>query len=106
LEVAPGEVAGFLAPLPVRRIWGVGPVAEQRLIDAGFSTIGDLVRADPRALAARLGDWGIALARLGEGRDLSEVEPYRDAVSYSEENTFADDVSSRQELGGGAVRGA
>jgi DNA polymerase-4 len=98
LEVAPAEVAGFLAPLPVRRIWGVGPVAEQRLLAAGFQTIGDLVREEPRALVARLGAWGIALARLGQGRDLSEVEPYRDAVSYSEENTFGDDVSSRQVL--------
>src|SRR4030095_4068589 len=98
LEVAPAEVAGFLAPLPVRRIWGVGPVAEQRLLGAGFETIGDLVRAEPRALEARLGAWGVALARLGQGRDLSEVEPYRDAVSYSEENTFPEDVSSRQVL--------
>jgi DNA polymerase-4 len=97
-EVAPAEVAAFLAPLPVRRIWGVGPVAEQRLVDAGFATIGDLVHADPRALAARFGAWGVALARLGEGNDLSEVEPYRDAVSYSEENTFAEDVSSPQVL--------
>ncbi|TMA22571.1 MAG: DNA polymerase IV [Deltaproteobacteria bacterium] len=98
LEVAPGDVADFLAPLPVRRIWGVGPVAEQRLLAAGYATIGALVRADPRALAARFGPWGVALARLGQGRDLSEVEPYRDAVSYSEENTFADDVSSPQVL--------
>ncbi len=98
LEVAPADVASFLAPLPVRRIWGVGPVAEQRLLGAGFATIGDLVRAEPRALAARLGAWGVALARLGQGRDLSEVEPYRDAVSYSEENTFAHNVSSRRVL--------
>jgi DNA polymerase-4 len=98
LEIAPDGVAAFLAPLPVRRIWGVGPVAEQRLVAAGFQTIGDLVRAEPRALAARLGAWGVALAQLGEGRDLSEVEPYRDAVSYSEENTFAEDVSSRRVL--------
>jgi DNA polymerase-4 len=98
LEVTSDEVAQFLAPLPVRRIWGVGPVAEQRLVGSGFITIGDLVRADPRALAARFGAWGVALARLGKGRDLSEVEPYRDAVSYSEENTFAEDVSSRQVL--------
>src|SRR5215813_2344451 len=60
LEVAPAEVAGFLAPLPVRRIWGVGPVAEARLQGAGFETISDLVRADPRALATRFGDWGLA----------------------------------------------
>src|SRR5262249_16478737 len=98
IEVAARDVAGFLAPLPVRRIWGVGAVAEERLIAAGFRTIGDLVREDPRALAMRLGAWGVARARLGQGRDLSEVEPYREAVSYSEENTFADDVSSRQVL--------
>jgi DNA polymerase-4 len=98
LEVAPGDVADFLSPLPVRRIWGVGPVAEARLRAAGFESIGDLVRAEPRALAAQLGAWGLALARLGRGRDLSEVEPYRDAVSYSEENTFAEDVSSQQVL--------
>jgi DNA polymerase-4 len=98
LEVAADGVGDFLAPLPVRRIWGVGPVAEQRLLDAGFATIGDLVHADPRLLEARLGEWGLALARLGRGRDLSEVEPYRDAVSYSEENTFADDVSRRAVL--------
>ncbi|MEM7409244.1 MAG: DNA polymerase IV [Myxococcota bacterium] len=98
LEVERGGVAAFLEPLPVRRIWGVGPVAEQRLVTAGFRTIGDLVRADPTRLEAQLGDWGLALSRLGRGRDLSEVEPYRDAVSYSEENTFGDDVSDRSVL--------
>lgn len=98
LEVAPADVPGFLAPLPVRRIWGVGPVAERRLHAAGFETIGDLVRAYPTRLEGQLGDWGLALARLGRGLDLSEVEPYRDAVSYSEENTFASDVSDRPTL--------
>jgi DNA polymerase-4 len=98
LEVGPGDVREFLEPLPVRRIWGVGPVAEARLHAAGFETIADLVRADPAALHAGLGDWGLALARLGRGEDLSEVEPYRDAVSYSEENTFGDDVSAREVL--------
>ncbi len=98
LEVGRDAVPAFLEPLPVRRIWGVGPVAEQRLLDAGFATIGDLVRADAADLEARLGEWGLALARLGRGRDLSEVEPYRDAVSYSEENTFARDVASREVL--------
>ena len=98
LEVPRDGVREFLAPLPVRRIWGVGPVAERRLHEAGFETIDDLVRADPRTLEARLGDWGLALARLGRGRDLSEVEPYRDAVSYSEENTFGEDIASHEVL--------
>ena len=98
LEVPPDGIRAFLEPLPVRRIWGVGPVAEERLHRAGYLVIGDLVRADPRSLEAQLGDWGQALARLGRGSDLSEVEPYRDAVSYSEENTFRSDVSDRRTL--------
>jgi DNA polymerase-4 len=98
LEVLPEQVGDFLAPLPVGRLWGVGPVAEQRLLRAGFSRIGDLVAAEPARLQRLLGPWGVALARLGRGLDLSEVEPYRDAVSYSEENTFATDVSELRVL--------
>ena len=43
-----------------------------------------------------LGDWGAGFARLARGQDLREVEPYRGAVSMSEENTFASDVSERR----------
>jgi DNA polymerase-4 len=98
LEVAPEGVAAFLDPLPVRSLWGVGPVAEQRLRRAGFETVGDLARCDPARLRALLGTWGVEMARLARGREVSEVEPYREAVSYSEENTFAADVSSRRVL--------
>jgi DNA polymerase-4 len=98
LEVAPEAVAAFLEPLPVRRLWGVGAVAEQRLLRRGFETVGDLVRCDPERLRGLLGPWGLEIARLARGRELSEVEPYREPVSYSEENTFGADVSSRRVL--------
>ena len=98
LEVAPEGVRDFLDPLPVRRIWGVGPVAERRLAAAGFQRIGDLARCDPARLEGLLGAWGLEVARLARGEDLSEVEPYREAVSYSEENTFGEDVSERRVL--------
>jgi DNA polymerase-4 len=98
LQVPADGVRDFLEPLPLRRIWGVGPVGEQRLRAAGFHTVGDLMRADPARVEKRLGPWGLDVARLGRGGDLSEVEPYRDAVSYSEENTFAGDVSDRRVL--------
>jgi DNA polymerase-4 len=98
LEIYPDRVRAFLDPLPVRRLWGVGPVAEQRLARAGFHNIGDLVRCDAVRLEALLGPWGLEVARLGRGADLSEVEPYRDPVSYSEENTFSEDVSDRGAL--------
>jgi len=93
LEVRAGEVEAFLAPLPLGRIWGVGPVARLRLEGAGLRTIGDLARAAPARLEDLVGSWGLALARLARGEDLREVEPYREAISYSEENTFARDVS-------------
>jgi DNA polymerase-4 len=98
LEVRAEEVADFLEPLPVRRIWGVGPVAEQRLRRRGFETVGDLVHCEPAKLRRLLGPWGLEIARLGRGRDLSDVEAYREPVSYSEENTFAGDVSDRSVL--------
>jgi DNA polymerase-4 len=98
LEVGVSELREFLDPLPVGRIWGVGPVARARLEGAGIRTIGDLARADGRKLRRMLGDWGDHVARLARGIDLREVEPYREAVSISEENTFASDVSSREVL--------
>jgi DNA polymerase-4 len=98
LEVKPGNVGAFLAPLSVARIWGVGPVGQARLAAAGFHRIGDLVRADAAGVASRLGAWGAGVAALARGEDLSEVEPYREPVSYSEENTFAGDVEDRDTL--------
>jgi DNA polymerase-4 len=98
LEVTAGGVADFLEPLPVRSLWGVGPVAEQRLRRLGFETVGDLARHDPEALRRRLGDWGADIGRLARGCELSEVEPYREPVSISEENTFAGDIRDRQVL--------
>ena len=41
LEVPEGQVRDFLAPLPLRRLWGVGAVGEKRLREAGFATLGD-----------------------------------------------------------------
>jgi DNA polymerase-4 len=97
-EIAPSEVRAFLDPLPVGRLWGVGSVAEARLTKLGLRTIGDLARLDRERTHAWLGDWGVAMARLARGEDVRDVEPHRDAVSLSEENTFASDVSDRTAL--------
>ena len=98
LEVPPEAVREFLAPLPVGRIWGVGPVAQARLAAAGLRSIGELAAVEPAHLEALLGDWGLAVAQLARGEDLREVEPWREPVSYSEENTFAEDVAEREVL--------
>ena len=98
LEVPAEGVRGFLDPLPVERLWGVGPVARERLAAIGVRTIGDLSRADARGLERALGHFGAEAARLARGEDLREVEPYREPVSYSEENTFERDVADRATL--------
>lgn len=92
LRVKDKDVKTFLDPLPVQRIWGVGPVSAQRLVAAGLETLGDLAAAEDAALKEQLGDWGVEVARLARGEDIREVEPFRDAVSYSEEHTFMSDV--------------
>jgi DNA polymerase-4 len=98
LEVRLAELRAFLDPLPVSRIWGVGPVATRRLARRGIQTIGDLVRTPEAELRAALGSWGLAVARLARGEDAREVTPYREARSYGEENTFASDVADGARL--------
>jgi DNA polymerase-4 len=99
LEVPADRVRAFLDPLPVGRLWGVGPVAEGRLHGAGLATVGELARAAPERLAALLGAaLGAQLAVLARGDDERPVEPDRAPVSYSEENTFEGDVDDRERL--------
>ena len=99
VEVASEDVRQFLNPLPLRRIWGIGVVAEKKLTSAGFLTLGDLASASDHSLRENFGQWGIEIASLARGQDIREVDPYRDTVSYSEENTFAEDVTDETMLG-------
>jgi DNA polymerase IV len=55
LVVAPEEEAAFLHPLPVDRIWGVGPATARRLRSLGLATVGELARVPERELTAALG---------------------------------------------------
>ncbi|HEY2734062.1 MAG TPA: DNA polymerase IV [Polyangiales bacterium] len=90
-SVSAADSGGFLDALPLRRLFGVGPVSEHALLSAGFSTLGDIARADRRALQAVVGDRAEALIRLARGEDDRPVEAGREAKSYGEENTFEED---------------
>jgi DNA polymerase-4 len=99
LTVVPDDVAAFLAPLPIERMWGVGPKTAPKLRDAGFAVIGDLAAAEGSALSAILGHAGAAHVRpLAQGIDLREVDPARAALSIGAEETFERDVSDRRAL--------
>jgi nucleotidyltransferase/DNA polymerase involved in DNA repair len=97
--VPPGTEAAFLAPLAVRRLWGVGPKLEEQLAKLGVATIGDLAALDPARLERRLGSHGHDLQRLARGEDERAVsgEPWA-AKSLGQEHTYGRDVSDAQRL--------
>jgi len=98
LEVRPGGGAAFLAPLPVARLWGVGPKSARTLAAMDLETVGDIARRDPDALERRLGPSGRSLWEQANAIDPRPVIPDRDAKSIGAEETFDDDLSSVDEL--------
>lgn len=91
--VPPGEEAAFLAPLPIRKLWGVGEVLGRELGKLGVETVGDLARWPREELVARFGAAsGEGLHRASHGQDDSPVTPEHEAKSLSREETFARDV--------------
>lgn len=93
--VTPSEVRSLLGPLPIGWLWGVGPVLERELLEAGFETLGALADCDTRLLCERAGrraaHW-LSLRALARGEDERPVESDRAPKSYGEENTFESDV--------------
>ncbi len=91
--VPPGEVAAFLAPLPVRVISGVGPKTSEVLEGAGVQTIGDLAHFPGRELRKLLGRNAVWLWGIARGLEEVPVEERPDPKSISVERTFDADVS-------------
>lgn len=88
-EVADEEVPEFIAPLPVRKLWGIGHVMEQRLQQMGIATCGDMQRFTRAQLQEMFGKFGHELFDLCRGIDERPVEPHRERKSLSNEETFA-----------------
>ncbi len=91
--VPPGEEAAFLAPLPLRRLPGVGPKTHERLARQGLKTVGDLTRLGPEKLEAQFGQAGKVLWARAVGRDRGEVTPHTTRKSLGHETTFDVDVA-------------
>jgi DNA polymerase-4 len=90
--VPPQDVAAFLEPLPVTRLWGVGPKSAERLADLGIRTVRDVRNADVSLLERKFGSYGPWLARMAWGDDPREVVSSRVAKSRGSETTFARDL--------------
>jgi len=98
-EVPFGDEQAFIAPLSLRKLWGVGPRAHARLQHLGLSTIGDLAAADEEALRRELGDrYAEHLLALARAKDDRPVEPDRERKSLGSETTLEEDVRGLDEV--------
>ncbi|MCO8270670.1 DNA polymerase IV [Actinoplanes sp. TRM 88003] len=70
LEVPAGGELAFLHPLPVERLWGVGPVTSAKLREHRITTVADVARIGEAALVSMLGS--------GAGRHLHALSQNRD----------------------------
>ncbi|MGV9818062.1 DNA polymerase IV [Nocardia xishanensis] len=97
--VSPGEQESLLAALPVRKLWGIGPVAEGKLRSVGIETVGAFA-ALPESEAVSLlgGSVGAALHRLARGIDDRPVAERAEAKQISAENTYETDIVTLAQL--------
>ncbi len=96
--VPPDSERGFLAPLPVKKLTGIGPKTSALLISAGVDTLGDLAGKPDFWLEKRIGKRGLELARHARGEDYREVAPRSGAKSVSVETTFPRDIGDAELL--------
>jgi DNA polymerase-4 len=89
----------LLAGLPVRRLWGIGPVAEDKLHRLGIQTIGQFAELTDAEVADVLGATvGPALHRLARGIDDRPVAERAEAKQISAESTFPEDLTTLDQL--------
>jgi DNA polymerase-4 len=89
LVVAPDRELEFLHPLPVERLWGVGPVTAAKLRDRGLHTVGEVAALPEPALLAMLGQAsGRHLNALAHNRDPRPVEVGRRRKSIGSQHAL------------------
>ena len=96
--VPPGTEAEYLAPLPIGRLWGIGPKTQARLGAERITRIGEFAVLSDDRVAALFGRWGKELRELARGNDTRPVVAERETRSVSSETTFEFDVRDVAEL--------
>ena len=91
--VSPGDERNFLAPLGVRKLWGIGPKAAESLISEGIQTIGDFAAMSPEWFRVRFGKSGSSLRALSHGTDERGLDLTSERKSFSAETTLAEDTA-------------
>ncbi|GAA3022947.1 DNA polymerase IV [Microbacterium dextranolyticum] len=99
LIVSEPETAPFLAALPVRALWGVGPKAAEALEARGIRLVSDILASPQRVIERALGPTGgERVWLLAHGQDPREVETERVEKSIGHEETFLHDIADRATL--------
>ncbi|HEY6078840.1 MAG TPA: DNA polymerase IV [Polyangiaceae bacterium] len=93
--VPPGAERATLEPLPIRYLWGIGPVLGDKLTALGIRTIGELARAPSELVARAAGERAAYFMALARGVDARPVVAERAPKSIGEESTFDGDVLER-----------
>lgn len=89
----PRKIQSILDPLPIGKMWGVGPATEAKLARRGVRTFADLRKLTEQQLASDAGEEDASrLARLSRGIDDRPVVPSREAKSVGHEQTFREDL--------------
>nr|WP_280250259.1 DNA polymerase IV [Nocardia abscessus] len=97
--ISPVEQPRLLAGLPVRKLWGIGPVAESRLRSLGIETVGAFAALpESEAMSILGGSVGAALHRLARGIDDRPVAERTEAKQISAETTYETDIVSLDQL--------
>jgi DNA polymerase IV len=96
--VPPDDAKAWLAPLPISRLWGVGPKTEARLQAIGLYTIGEVANADPAFLSAQLGSAGLHFHALAQAEDPRPVIGRRTSKSIGSERTLEKDVRKKSDI--------
>ena len=96
--VPAGMETEFLAPLPVEKLWGVGPKTTERLLKLGVKTIGDLANFSTTELTRLFGKSGAGLSEHARGIDDQPIATSHEMKSISQETTFAKDIGDEQYL--------
>lgn len=99
IEVVPdGQEAQYLALLPIRELWGVGPKTAESMYALNIHTIGDIAQQKEHFMIHHFGKSGYDMWRHARGIDNRAVEPEQEAKSISNEITFNKDVRDGDEL--------
>ena len=96
--IRPGEGARFVAALPVRRFFGIGPRGAEKMAALGIETGADLAAQDIDFLRRHFGSQADYLYRAARGIDLRRVKANRPRKSLGAERTFERDLSGGSEL--------